>query len=176
MSEFTRSINSRRWPIAFIGLTGLAVAATLAWNAGGQTPGDGMTVLGQHVTAEQIALGRDLYAQKCASCHGANLEGQPDWKRRLENGRMPAPPHDESGHTWHHSDQDLFTITKLGVGGVVPGYESDMLAFADILSDDEIAAVLAYIKSTWPERERGYQADITARENESEAAAREKSQ
>ena len=109
-----------------------------------------------------IATGAELYVENCASCHGAKLEGQPDWKRRLENGRMPAPPHDESGHTWHHSDQDLFAITKLGVGGVVPGYESDMLAFGDILSDEDITAVLAFIKSTWPERQRDVQARITA--------------
>ncbi|WP_324288662.1 c-type cytochrome [Hoeflea alexandrii] len=73
------------------------------------------------------------------------------------------PPHDESGHTWHHSDQDLFDITKLGVGGVVAGYESDMPAFEDILSDEEIAAVLAFIKSTWPERQRESQARVTAK-------------
>ena len=115
-------------------------------------------------SAERLEHGRAIYAANCASCHGAKLEGQPDWKRRLENGRMPAPPHDESGHTWHHSDQDLFAITKLGVGGVVPGYESDMLAFREILSDEEITSVLAFIKSTWPERQRDVQARITAKD------------
>lgn len=77
---------------------------------------------------------------------------------------MPAPPHDERGHTWHHSDRELFTITKRGVGGVVAGYESDMPAYGDVLSDDEIAAVLAFIKSTWPERQRDVQARITAKD------------
>ena len=129
------------------------------------TRAEGLSVLGDPVTAEQITFGRQVYAQNCASCHGANLEGQQRWKRRLENGRMPAPPHDESGHTWHHSDQDLFDITKLGVGGVVAGYESDMPAFVDILNDEEIAAVLAFIKSTWPERQRGSQARVTAKDS-----------
>ncbi|MEQ8376598.1 c-type cytochrome [Roseibium aggregatum] len=123
-----------------------------------------VTFLGQHVTSEKIALGQRVYGEYCASCHGASLEGQPDWKRRLENGRMPAPPHDETGHTWHHSDQDLFDITKLGVGGVVAGYESDMPAFGDILSDKEITAALAFIKSTWPERQRDVQARISAKD------------
>lgn len=124
----------------------------------------GLTFLGAPVTAEQVAQGQKVYAEYCASCHGANLEGQPNWRRRLENGRMPAPPHDESGHTWHHSDQDLFAITKLGVEGVVKGYESDMPAFGDILSDGQIAAVLAFIKSSWPERQRVMQARISARD------------
>jgi mono/diheme cytochrome c family protein len=70
---------------------------------------------------------------------------------------MPAPPHDASGHTWHHKDSDLFTITKRGVEAIVPGYESDMPPFEAVLTDEEIEAVLAYIKSTWPQREREYQ-------------------
>lgn len=119
-------------------------------------------MLGEPVMEKEIAVGQQLYADSCASCHGVNLEGQPDWKRRLENGRMPAPPHDETGHTWHHSDQDLFTITKRGVEAVVPGYESDMPAFEGVLTDEQIRAILAYIKSTWPERQRGFQAEVIA--------------
>ena len=106
----------------------------------------------------EIASGRQTYAEHCASCHGAELEGQPDWQTRLPNGRMPAPPHDASGHTWHHSDSQLFAIVKNGVGAIVPGYESDMPGFEGVLTDDQIRAVLAYIKSTWPDREREYQA------------------
>lgn len=103
----------------------------------------------------QVALGQKVYAQHCAVCHGAKLEGQPDWRARPPNGRMPAPPHDESGHTWHHTDQVIFAITK---HGLVPpnarkGYESDMPAFAGKLTDDEIWAVLAYLKSHWTSRE-----------------------
>lgn len=122
---------------------------------------DGLTLLGEPVTREQVALGQEIYATNCASCHGKNLEGQPDWRRRNAAGRMPAPPHDASGHTWHHADRAIFTITKFGVGAIVPGYESDMPAFEGILSDAEIAAVLAFIKSNWPERERGFQAEVT---------------
>ena len=75
---------------------------------------------------------------------------------------MPAPPHDDTGHTWHHSDRMLFQITKGGVGAVVPGYESDMPAFGEDLTDAEIAAILVYIKSTWPERQREFQAEVSA--------------
>jgi mono/diheme cytochrome c family protein len=103
----------------------------------------------------KVALGARVYAQHCAACHGARLEGQPDWRRRLPNGRMPAPPHDESGHTWHHSDSMLFDITKGGMGPpYAPAhYSSDMPAFRGKLSDEEIWAVLAYIKSQWKSRE-----------------------
>jgi mono/diheme cytochrome c family protein len=101
--------------------------------------------------AAKVALGAKVYAQHCASCHGAKLEGQPDWRRKPANGRFPAPPHDDSGHTWHHPDEVLFGITK---HGLVPSYApkdyvSDMPAFAHKLSDGEIRSVLAYIKSHW---------------------------
>ena len=97
-----------------------------------------------------VARGKVVYDEQCARCHGANLEGQPDWRHRLPNGRMPAPPHDPTGHTWHHSDEQLFDMTKLGPGGLVPGYQSDMPGFKDKLSDADIWAVLSYIESTWP--------------------------
>jgi mono/diheme cytochrome c family protein len=122
----------------------------------------GLSVLGEPVTRDMVEQGGSIYAESCAACHGAQLKGQPDWRRRTEDGRMPAPPHDDSGHTWHHADRDLFTITKHGVGAVVPGYESDMPAFAGLLSDDEVKAVLAYIKTSWSERERGFQAEVSA--------------
>lgn len=114
--------------------------------------------------AETIALGRTIYETQCAACHGAQLEGQPDWQMPLPSGRLPAPLHDATGHTWHHPDDILFRIVKEGTAAIVGGgYESDMPGFADVLSDAEIRAVLAYIKSTWPERERSYQAETSAR-------------
>lgn len=118
-------------------------------------------------SADALALGRQVYAANCASCHGAKLQGQPNWKRPLPTGRLPAPPHDASGHTWHHPDGVLFRITKEGPATVVGnGYESDMPGFRDLLSEREIRAVLEFIKSTWPERQQRYQAEMSRREEE----------
>jgi len=111
------------------------------------------------------AKGAALYAEHCAACHGANLEGQPNWRTRLPNGRLPAPPHDETGHTWHHPDDLLFAITKRGTTAMTtPDYKSDMRGFGDTLSDTQIWAVLDFIKSRWPEEIRQRQATITARQ------------
>ena len=105
-----------------------------------------------------MATGQRVYEAHCGSCHGAKLEGQSRWRERLPNGRLPAPPHDPSGHTWHHSDEALFRITKEGVAAIAGGnYQSDMPPFKGVLSDAEIWAVLAYIKSTWPESIRARQ-------------------
>lgn len=106
--------------------------------------------------------GRSLYEAYCAACHGAQLQGQPAWMSRLPNGRLPAPPHDETGHTWHHSDAQLFRIVKEGLAAIAPGYETDMPAFADRMTDDEIRAAIDFIKSTWPSREQDYQRSRSA--------------
>lgn len=101
--------------------------------------------------AELVALGSTVYREHCAACHGADLEGQPNWQRRGPDGKLPAPPHDETGHTWHHSDAQNFQVTKQGTEALAPaGYKSDMLGFDGVLSDREIWAALAYIKSRWP--------------------------
>lgn len=113
---------------------------------------------------QMIRLGHEIYAVHCASCHGANLEGEPNWRQRKLNGRLPAPPHDVSGHTWHHPDQVLFDIVKNGLvpGVTAPeGYESDMPAYGTILTDEEMRASLAYIKSTWPEKAQKVQQQLT---------------
>ena len=118
-------------------------------------------MLGGRADRAQIEVGRVLYAEHCA-CHGSNLEGQTDWQMPLPNGRMPAPPHNAAGRTWHHADSELFAIAKHGMGAVVPGYESDMPAFVDTLTDDQIKAVLAYIGGSWTRRQREYQAAQTS--------------
>src|SRR3970040_1517497 len=71
--------------------------------------------------AQQVARGKSVYSKHCGACHGVRLEGQPNWQEKLPSGRMPAPPHDASGHTWHHPDAVLFGIIKLGV---LPGQHS----------------------------------------------------
>ena len=111
--------------------------------------------------AQRIAQGQQLYMANCASCHGDHLQGQPNWKDQGPDGRLPAPPHDATGHTWHHPDQQLFKITKLGVEAVVPNYKSNMAGFGGRLSDTEIWDIIAYIKSTWPPEIQARQQTMT---------------
>ena len=96
-------------------------------------------------------LGQDIYMKNCASCHGKNLEGQPNWRKRDDAGYLPAPPHDKTGHTWHHSDAYLFKITKYGLEKLIgEKYPNNMPAYEKLLKDEEIIASLSYIKSMWP--------------------------
>nr|WP_235824005.1 cytochrome c [Falsiruegeria mediterranea] len=109
-----------------------------------------------------FTAGQTLYVENCASCHGASLEGQENWQSPGEDGRLPAPPHDETGHTWHHGDQVLFEYTKLGGRALMAAqgmeFDSGMPGFGDQLSDQEIWNILGYIKSTWPDRIQEMQA------------------
>ncbi len=148
----------RRWAWG-AGLSAVvAVAGAVYW-------GKSRPVVPDPNDAALVAEGRAVYGAQCASCHGADLEGQPNWRERKPDGRLPAPPHDASGHTWHHPDHLLLAMTREGVAALAPaGYESDMPAFKGALSEREIAAVIAYVKSRWPADIRERQARITAQQ------------
>ena len=138
-----------RWPLA-LGAAALVVLIAVVLMDGGAVsgakhrlrPGDG----------DLIARGERIYRSHCAACHGANLQGQPNWRQRGADGRLPAPPHDASGHTWHHPDDVLFNMTKYGVAQLakLKDYDTAMPVYDGVLSDEEIVAVLSWIKSQWP--------------------------
>jgi len=149
---------SRR-PVILLGVAVVALAATGLVLAGfvlapararWSVPGD---------DPKEIAAGAVLYQANCAACHGARLQGQPNWHEPGPDGLLPAPPHDETGHTWQHSDAELTELVAHSVASFAPaGYRTAMPAFADKLSPSEIHATIAYIKSTWSPGIRAYQA------------------
>jgi mono/diheme cytochrome c family protein len=118
------------------------------------------------LAANDISLGQELYAVHCAACHGPELQGEASWRVQNEDGSFRAPPHDASGHTWHHSDNLLLESIRHG-GARLPdniGGTSKMPAFGEILDEGQMTAILIYIKSTWPEDIRLIQWEQTARE------------
>ncbi len=143
------------------------VAAGLFWQfgtGGGTKPGEQEVSGGVDPEDKQlVALGKTVYAANCASCHGVNLEGQPDWRSSNPDGTLKAPPHDVTGHTWHHPNADMFRYTKFG-GQVleIPNFKSAMPGFGEVLSDREIWAVLSFIHTYWPPQARERQRRIDA--------------
>jgi mono/diheme cytochrome c family protein len=136
-------------------LIGFAVVILLIVVAVAMTRGRARTSLGgisraDPANAALVAAGRQLYDTRCASCHGARLEGQPNWQQ--QSGVLVAPPLDETSPAWRRTDRWLFAIVKEGGQAVAPpGAVSAMPAFGGGLSDEQIWAALAYIKSTWPQ-------------------------
>jgi mono/diheme cytochrome c family protein len=147
-------MTRRAWAATAAAAVATAVGVGVVWWFAARPPridaGDPM----------QVAVGEALYRAHCASCHGADLEGQPDWRTRLPSGRLPAPPHDAGGHTWHHPDAVLLQIVREGPAFYAAlGVQTDMPAFGTRLSEGDMAAVIAYIKSRWP-------AEIQARQSQ----------
>ena len=118
----------------------------------------------QHKDHAVVKLGKAIYAENCASCHGVVLEGQANCRQRDAEGYVPAPPHDETGHTWHHPDPYLFLMTKYGIEEMIrKSYPNNMPAYEDKLTDGEIIAALSYIKSTWSVRIQRQHDQLNAR-------------
>ena len=101
-----------------------------------------------------IFRGMELYKSNCASCHMGNLAGNPDWKSGLDDdGQRLPPPLNGTGHTWHHSPEQLFQVIRYGYKKFDPNYKGKMLGNDD-LSEDDVWSILEYIKSVWPKEIR----------------------
>jgi len=77
------------------------------------------------------ADGAEVYKSKCASCHGA--DGAGPMAKKLGSRDLNSADFQKS------SDADITTITKSGKG--------KMPAYAGKLSDDEIGAVVKYVRT-----------------------------
>ena len=108
----------------------------------------------------QERRGQEIYVANCASCHGGASGGS----------MMDYPPrHNADGHTWHHPDCQLKEIVREGRDEMTdmmrqmmaPPNAPTMQPFKDRLSDEEIDAVLAFIKTMWTPEQREAQASVT---------------
>ncbi len=142
----------RFWPLNI--LSAIVLGAVVLYQV--LSPTEPVTINGITVPAvptlnqDEVKRGELVYRDYCAGCHGANLEGAQDWRQIQPNGKYPAPPHDSSGHTWHHHDALLLSIIAEGGAPQI----SDMPAFGDRLTDDDMRSVLTFIKSSWGDEER----------------------
>ena len=103
-------------------------------------------IAGRWYTQAQVIQGETIFSAQCASCHGGQAEGlTDDWRQRLEDGSFPPPPLNGSAHAWHHPLSVLMQVVNEGgepLGGKMP-------AFADILTEHEKRAAIAYFQDFW---------------------------
>jgi len=95
-------------------------------------------------SAEQVAQGEQYFQANCATCHGVTGAG---------NAREGIPAVNGSMHAWHHADSQIAGLIRQG-GVMMPAVGPDW-------SDDEVTAVLAYIKEWWAPQQRATQARIS---------------
>lgn len=106
----------------------------------------------------EVKFGRAIYEQYCASCHGVKGQGAPNWQERDERGELPSPPHDAEGHTWRHSDAELYHMVSKGWRDPFNKTKHlTMPPFADVLSPEQIRAVITYLKTLWTPEQRRFQ-------------------
>lgn len=113
--------------------------------------GQGMTaqapVQRPKVGQETLALGKQVFENNCAACHGESGQGAPNWQKPGPDGKYPAPPLNGTGHAWHHPMAALQQTIRNGtlrIGGSMPPWK-------DKLSDEEIQAVIYWFQSKWPD-------------------------
>ena len=80
-----------------------------------------------------LALGRSIYVENCASCHGPNGEGHAEV--------AAAPALNDREHAWHHADGQLQQFVLDG-GPTMP-------AFQEKLTNEEVIAVIRYFQTWW---------------------------
>ena len=108
--------------------------------------------------AGTVALGRAVYLEHCAACHGGKGEGAANGQSPDVAGELPPPPHDSTGHTWKHADGMLYRIVSGGWRD--PFNETERLtmpAFRGVLAAAEIEAVVIYLKTLWTPEQREFQ-------------------
>ncbi len=144
---------------AALPVLGIAVALVLA---GDVQPAGGWP--GRFADAgdpASVVHGKQVYAASCASCHGRFLQGQPLWRMADPDRPRRAPALDETGPGWLHSDEELFAAVSEGhLPSAPPALNSRMPAFRSLMTDDEIRAVLAFVKARWPVPIRAAQAAL----------------
>ncbi|WP_138429191.1 c-type cytochrome [Fodinibius saliphilus] len=120
------------------------------------------TVEGRWFTQKQYKLGKQVFTNNCAQCHGTRGQGiVENWKKRNADGSFPPPPLNGSAHTWHHPFKVLMrTINQGGkpVGGTMPD-------FGDKLNREEKVAVIAYFQSLWDDRTYNRWVKMNARQS-----------
>jgi len=159
--------NKVKFVSAFLSALGILLVGVVIYYFSSPANEAAASIALKHNDVAVVDLGQVVYAENCASCHGVALEGQANWRQRDADGYLPAPPHDETGHTWHHPDSYLFLMTKYGIEEMIgKTYPNNMPAYKDKLMDEEILAVLSYIKSTWSSRIQRQHNQINARAKE----------
>lgn len=160
-----KRLRPQLWIVVVLGVAAAALVVGFMFFSSSGEGDDAREIAGWPPAADIVERGGVIYRTHCAVCHGQDGEGEPNWTVQNADGTYPAPPHDSSGHTWHHSDGLLFEIVRDGGSRFeTASFRSRMPAWGDVLSDEEIRAVITYLKTLWGSEERAFQAEVSDRD------------
>ena len=104
------------------------------------------TVQGRWYTSNQVSAGDAVFKSQCSVCHGDEAQGlTANWRQKLDDGSFPPPPLNGTAHAWHHPLSVLSQV--INEGGIPLG--GKMPAFAEVLTEDEKLAAIAYFQNFW---------------------------
>lgn len=132
-------------------------------------PTDSPERIAEIAASPSLQIGEQVYIRQCAHCHGYSGEGQPpsSAQNTLNLGMNTVPSHNATGHTWQHPDQLLVEVIRVGIQNPLDHFP--MPSFEGRLTDEEITAVIEYIKLWWTDEQRDSQRRVTERRAEIEA-------
>jgi mono/diheme cytochrome c family protein len=105
----------------------------------------------RNIDFAQVQRGGKIFQQNCAKCHGAEAEGDPNWRHRDASGMFPPPPLNGTAHTWHHP----IAVLKQVITNGSPNGMGRMPAWGGKLSEQEIEDVIAWFQAKWPDEVYG---------------------
>lgn len=137
-----------QWPVLLCVSVLLSACDVSQQTGDSQTGGMAVpTAPARSMDAQQLTLGQRVFQANCASCHGAQAQGDANWRQRDASGFYPAPPLNGSGHAWHHSLEMLKGVILNGS----PQGKGNMPAWQGKINKTEIEATMAWFQSLWPQ-------------------------
>ncbi len=124
--------------LSFVGLLFLLLATAVVQAETGDQP-----------DPKSVARGKQLYAAHCVACHKRDGVGEPTvpWSIRRTDF-IEAMPLDETSHAWHHGDEQLIGMILDGTARS----KTRVPIWRNILSEQDAADLVAYLKSLWSDR------------------------
>lgn len=161
MSATNRSARPHLMP-------GFLLAATMmaCGGAGDQKAADTTPAATPAATATTASAGEQLFQQRCLSCHQANGEGIPGTYPPLAGSEYAAAPTPAAAiRIVLHGLQGPITVKGAQFNSLMPAYGVGV-----VMSDQEIADLLTYVRSSFGNNASAVTAADVAKEREATAS------
>lgn len=166
MTEYRNSSSKRsnRATLAILALTTLALTA--ACGGGGEQAKQGGDTPQAQSSTVAVSAGESLYQQRCITCHMPNGEGIPGTYPPLAGSEYAGAANSAVPiRIVLHGIQGPITVHGTTYNGLMPAYGVGV-----VMSDEEVAALLTFVRSSFGNSASAVSAADVAREREATAS------